>query len=129
MNDIQADFKNYQKKSYWTCLALLAFIISNIVIALSLNSELLIRLWLGCLVGVTVATINLLALAYAFYMLVIKKRRRLVLLVPIGTFLLMCSLAYLVVTYWLPYVMGFALGLASPLVFGAAVIFLSSKPA
>jgi hypothetical protein len=75
----------------------------------------------GAFLGSMMASLNVLALAYAFFALAIKKSPRRVILWPVASFLLMCGTALLLALRQPDYILGFALGLTTPLIFGAII--------
>lgn len=82
---------------------------------------------LGFISGFTLAVINVWALGYAGFNYFLKKGSRLLMLWPIATFLLL-SLAALGVAFYQKIALGFALGLASPVLFGFAIAFIPEHP-
>ncbi len=93
------------------------------LLALSFYSE-----WLhfqkplaGAFIGSFLASLNVLALGYAFFKLVLKKSPRKVVLWPVATFLSLCGVALFMALTEQDYLLGFALGLTTPLIFGAII--------
>jgi hypothetical protein len=122
------DLLRYFNQTIWCFLFLCLTIVVGICLATYLDHRALAtHLW-GSLAGAALAIINVLAIGYAFYSIGIRKSRRWVMVVPIASFVAMAAVAYLLANIWPTYLVGFAFGLGSPVLFGLFLTFLS-KPA
>ena len=103
---------------------LLSLVITlSILVAAHLSVPWLIDLLGGLLLGTILSTLNMLALGYCFYVLVLKRGSRLALLWPCLSFMAMCVAGFYFAARHFFLTFGFALGAASPLLIGAMVIF------
>lgn len=129
-NETKSDLKNYGRWTIWSASILLAMLVIFLVIAFLFKKTVLMSTIVGAMIGVMVSTVNLFSLGYAFFKLVIaRKSRKWVVLWPFFTFIFMCVLAYIFAVYFEALILGFALGLTVPVIFGSVIVFLSKKPA
>lgn len=120
----QQDLTRYKNITLWSSLILVSGLLALLGLAYVLDWVVVIHPLWGALLGTLCASVNIFALAYAFYALAIQNKPRRVVLWPIATFILMCILSFFLATGYDDYILGFALGLTAPLLFGAAIIFL-----
>ena len=87
------------------------------------------RQWsLGFFVGGVASFINIAALAFAYLRIAVQKKPLAALFWPLGSFLAMCGMALLLVVKFTPLLLGFAVGLTTPLIFGVLVTFMAQNP-
>lgn len=127
--EARIDIASYVKRTLWSAGILFAIIIGGLITATIFEHTDLSKQLVGGLIGAMLATANIFALGYAFYGLAIAKARRWIIVWPVSTFLGMCSIAFILVYYFPAHILGFALGLTAPVVFGSAIVFAASKPA
>ena len=120
----EKDLKGYIKKTLWSATILLSALGFAWLGAYFVDAKTFFDPLLGALLGAACATINLFALGYAFFVVVLKEGKKLVLLLPIGSFAIICLLVFLLTKFWSNLLFGFALGLAAPVLFGAVVAWL-----
>lgn len=118
--------------SYWRISVRVGLVIEVLLLLLLLFSWGTGLLWLikpliGAMVASLLASLNVIALAYAFWVLAIHKGSRWVLLWPIFLFLGMCVSALVVAVNQPDWLLGFALGLCTPLITGTMISL--AKPA
>lgn len=123
------DLTSYVKTTIQSAIALFLVILLAISAAWAFDMTRLMEPLVGGLIGALFACANLFALGFAFYALSIKKAKRWAILWPLATFIAMCVMAFFMAIYSSDHVFGFALGLTAPVVFGATIVFGSSKPA
>jgi hypothetical protein len=87
------------------------------------------QILLGALLGEVFSFFNVLALAYAFYKIVLKKSSAQVLIWPMLTFILSALSIFFVIKSGELVLLGLALGLTSPLIFAALIIKGLAHPA
>lgn len=119
-----SELKSHFKKTMITAAVLLAIIMLGYGAAFVFGFSTLKAPLMGGFCGVIVATLNLLAIGYAFYVMAIKKGRKAVLVLPALSFIAMCVLAYVFANFVPSMILGYALGLTTPVLFGAVVVFL-----
>jgi hypothetical protein len=130
MNEsVERDLKHYKKTTLWSSALLFGILISLVGLAWAFGYSTLISPLMGSLMGTFFSTVNLFALGYAFDAIVVKKMARWAILWPLSTFLVMALLGFLLAAYGPDYILGFALGLTAPVLFGAVIVFGSHKPA
>lgn len=125
----QIDLKSYIKKTIWSSGTVIALLVAALIGSMIMQKNHLMPHLIGGLLGAFLASINIFALGYAFYALVIAKARRWVILWPLFSFLLMCLIAFVLVSYFPSHSLGFALGLTTPIIFGSVIAVGASKPA
>jgi hypothetical protein len=119
MNDAaKKDLKGYIKKTLWSATILLvalgvAWLCTYLAQAVDFYEPLL-----GALIGVACATLNLFAIGYAFFVVVIREGKKLAVFAPILSFTGMCAMAFLLAKLWPTLIFGFAVGLTAPVLFG-----------
>lgn len=118
------DLRNYINQTLKSAGVLLTLLATLVLYAYCFGDSRLIDPLFGGIIGVMIATTNLFAIGYAFYILAIKKGNRWALLWPIGSFLAMCALAYGFAIFWPRLIVGFALGLTTPVIFGGVLVFM-----
>jgi hypothetical protein len=113
----------HMRTCVYSAVALLSLLLVFALWAYLANSSWFLPIW-GAFFGSFSASVNLLAIAWAFYVLVIKKGRRRILFWPVLTFLCLCILAYIYATHLPEQALGFAFGLTVPVILGGAIVFL-----
>lgn len=83
---------------------------------------------LGFFIGGIASFANLSALAFAYVRIVVQKKALITLLWPLATFLLMCAAAGIIALKFSGLLLGLALGLTTPLIFGVLVSFMAQNP-
>ncbi len=121
------DLNNYRRISIRTSLVMVGLLLTATMLAWWWGLLWLLKPLLGAVVGSVLASLNMFALAYAFLVLVINNGSRWVLLWPIILFLSMCAAALVIALYQPDLLLGFALGLSTPLMIGAMITL--DKPA
>lgn len=124
---IQKDLQLYKKTLFITAFSVLSLVGLLTVLAWALDFTWLIRPLLGLFAGAFLATINVAALGYAFHVIAIKKGSPKAVLWPLSSFLLMIAAIIMLLCLSHDYLLGFALGLTVPVVFGAAIAWLCAK--
>lgn len=123
------DINGYIRKTLWSAGVLFLLVMIALFCVFWFKKTEAIKPLLGGLLGSFLATVNLFAIGYAFYAIVIKKGKRWVVLMPLLSFLGMCAIAFILAVYVPDYILGFAIGLTAPVFLGAGVIFSSRRPA
>lgn len=82
----------------------------------------------GFFIGGLASFANLSALAFAYLRIVVQKKPLITLLWPLATFLFMCGAAGIIALKFSGLLLGFALGLTTPLIFGILVSFMAQNP-
>lgn len=123
------DLMSYRKITLWSSCFLVMMLISAALCAYGFDCFLLMNFLIGSLLGTILTIANLFAMGYAFYRVVIKKEPRWALFYPIGSFLMMVGCACGLAIFWMPFLMGFAVGLMTPVLVGAILVYFSAKPA
>jgi hypothetical protein len=120
------DLVGYIQKTLWSSVILLSLIL--VVMAMAAFSHLyeMMDALLGALLGIVLTTANLFSLGYAFFVIAINNGRKMMVLWPLATFLIMSGAALVLSIYFPAYLLGFALGLTAPVVFGVAIVFSPS---
>lgn len=85
------------------------------------------HLW-GFFIGVFFASLNLVALAFSFVWISILERSRRAVWWPIITFITMCVATGALAFYYEKLLLGFAVGLCVPLLFGSLIAFGGRNP-
>ncbi|MCA9507560.1 MAG: hypothetical protein KC505_03955 [Myxococcales bacterium] len=116
-----ADIAIYRKTVLLTTLVVLILLSTAIFFCWYLNFYFLIKTLIGAMLGTLLASINVFALAYAFYFVAVKKSSKTVVLWPLLTFLILCGAALFLALNHNDYLLGFALGLCSPLIFATII--------
>lgn len=83
---------------------------------------------LGFFIGAVASFINIAALAFAYLRIAVQKKPLAALIWPLSSFLAMCAMALLLVIKFKSLLLGFAIGLTSPLIFGILVTFMAQNP-
>lgn len=122
--DVKPLLQGYLRKTIYSAAVLLGLITVGIGIAKIFSFDSLVAPLVGGLCGVTAATINLFAIGYAFFVVAIIKGKKIAILWPVLSFIAMCVVAYLFAILAPSMILGFALGLTVPLLFGAVIVFL-----
>lgn len=112
---------SYRRVVLYGSIALLSLIAAALFGSVMAGCLSLSLALVGAFAGTVLSSINVFALGYAFYALTIKKLPRRVILWPILTFLCMCGVALYLALLKPDYILGYALALTSPLVFGAII--------
>lgn len=120
----EKDLKSYIKKTMWSAIILLSMIGTAIACAYFFGLPTFLAPLVGALIGVGAATLNLFAIGYAFYIIAIKNGKKWAVAAPIGSFVGMCLIAFVLAKFWSTALFGFALGLTAPVFFCATIVFL-----
>lgn len=127
MNDLaQKDLRHYKKIFIYTSLSILSLLLMSLCFTWLFNFDYLFKPLCGGFIGCLVALVNVALLAIGFYGVAIKQSRLLV-LGPMLSFIAMILLTGIFSIYYQEYLLGFALGLTSPLMIG--LILIIKKPA
>jgi|SRR5579871_4437613 len=121
---LKQELKGYRNTSLRWSAALFVVLLLAIIVAWALKLAVVMALLVGGLIGATLATINLFALGYAFYVVAIKKGSRWTILCPVSTFIFMAFIVFAGARLKPDYLLGFAAGLTVPVLFATAVIRL-----
>jgi len=89
-----------------------------------LNRPALIDFIMGAFLSSMLSVLNVLALGYAAYGLLIKKTSRTSILWPVASFVALVAGALAAVRFYPSLAFGYAIGLVSPLLLGAFIAFL-----
>lgn len=124
-DDALQDLNSYKKKTLWSSSVLITTLVIAALITYAIDAHATFIFVLGALMGATCATLNVFAIGYAFFIIAIKEGKKLVLLWPLISFIAICILAFLLAKTWPAYLLGFAVGLTSPIFFGIVIVMLS----
>lgn len=120
------DLAKKDMHGYWRIFMVVAGVFFSLKLFLILLAYLTNSRWflplIGGLSGSGSATVNLLGISFAYYVVVMKGGRKLALLLPVATFLIMCLLAYIYAMFMPELVIEFALGLSIPILFASAIV-------
>lgn len=119
----EQDLKRYKNTTLIASASLLTLLFSGLACACVLDFSSLTKPLLGAILGTLLASLNLFALGYAFYVVAIKGGHRWVILFPLATFVLMAASGFMLSLYRMEYILGFALGLTAPVLFAAVIVF------
>lgn len=114
------DLENYKNLAVKAALGL--FVVLFILVIVTQNS-----LTIGLLIGSSLANINVFVLGRAFYDLLIRKVGGLALGKPLLFFLILSGVGLFLALFYPAFCLGFALGLASPLVLGAIIAYNATR--
>lgn len=115
------DLINYRRIVFISSIFILFIIGVSLFLSWYLKAFFLLKPLGGAFIGSFLASINVLALGYAFFVIAIKKSSRKALLWPLSTFFIMCGSALFLALNQQDYLLGFALGLTTPLIFGTII--------
>lgn len=124
----QKDLQLYKKTVYISAISVLSIVALLIILAWALDFALIIKPLVGLFAGACLATINVAALGYAFHAIAIKNGPTSAVLWPISSFMVIIAAIIILLQLSHDYLLGFAVGLTAPLVFGAAIAWLCAKP-
>ncbi|OPZ24235.1 MAG: hypothetical protein BWZ03_00254 [bacterium ADurb.BinA186] len=119
--DSMTDLMSYRRIVLTASIFILFIIGASLCLCWYFKAFFLLKPLGGAFIGAFLASVNVLALGYAFFVIAIKKSSRKVLLWPVSTFLTMCGIALCLALNQQDYLLGFALGLTTPLIFGTII--------
>jgi hypothetical protein len=123
MNDqTRQELKHYVRKTLWASSIIILLIVISGVLAYIFQRHNLAQMIFGAFLGAVLSSVNLFALGYAFWALVLAKKSRWALLWPVISFLGMSFFAFILAIYFGVLVLGFAFGLSMPVIIAALVI-------
>jgi hypothetical protein len=111
-----------------SAIALFCIITFAILLAYLVNATYLIKHFIGGLIGLVLATLNLFAIGYVFLATAIKKGSRWSILWAIFTFMMMSVAAFVLAFYFPQFILGFAISLTVPVFFAAIIVWAFIKP-
>jgi phosphate/sulfate permease len=124
MNELaKKDLIFYKKNFFYSSFIILVVILSLFLISIYFGPRSLTKSLLGGLIGSFIAMANIFLLSFSFYKVAIKKSSPLIILWPTLSFLFMVLLSYCFSVYNSEYLLGFAMGLTSPLILGLVLAF------
>lgn len=119
----EEELRRYQSLALRASLFISVILLLLVGIAALFVLSILVKPLIGALIGAVLASINVFALGYAYYRVVIAKGSRTLVLWPVLSFIVMVIVGICLAHWSVAMCIGFALGLCAPLAIACYIIF------